>query len=82
METVDSSIREIMEKVTSQVFALESVVHLVREEILLRKAIRQEWQEWNEKWKTAWLLSSDDELRIATSVRRRLQIQKNSFPFS
>jgi hypothetical protein len=82
MEVWESSWTDLLVRVTEKVLYLESVSEQISEELQIQKAIREEWQNWNERWKSAWLLSKDEELRLSHSVHRRLQSQKNSFPKS
>jgi hypothetical protein len=82
MEVMDSSWKELIERVTNKVLFLEKFASSVAEELTVQKAIREEWMSWNESWKSAWLFSTDEEERLATSVRLRIQDQKKSFPKS
>ncbi|WCL50325.1 hypothetical protein [Leptospira sp. GIMC2001] len=82
MEVHDASFRELVERVTARVLLLEDLTHQLAEEMTFRRTIREEWASWNEKWKSAWLLSTDDEERVTTSVIARIRHKKNSFPNS
>ncbi|MCG9873384.1 MAG: hypothetical protein MH321_01195 [Leptospiraceae bacterium] len=80
MEVWDATWTDLLVRVTEKVLHLESVSEQISQELQIQKAIREEWQNWNEGWKSAWLLSQDDQLRLTHSVHRRIQAQKNSFP--
>jgi hypothetical protein len=73
MEAIHSQWSDLLERVTERVLFLESLADQISCDLQIQRAIREEWFSWNEKWKTAWLLSQDEELRISTSVQSRLQ---------
>jgi hypothetical protein len=73
MESIQSHWTDLLERVTERVLFLESFADQISYELRIQRAIREEWFSWNEKWKSAWLLSDNEEMRIATSVQSRLQ---------
>lgn len=59
---------------------LEVMVYDIKDELSLKRQLREEWVHWHELWKNAWLISDNDlysleqklELREKTSVKKRI----------
>lgn len=82
MELLEKNWQDLVERVTEKVLFLEDLTEKISEEMAIRRAIREEWLDWNENWKSAWLFSQDERERFSTSVHIRLMEKKNSFPNS
>lgn len=75
-----NSVEEVYQRLKFYLHRLESIIGEIVEELDCNRKERNEWFEWHEDWKSAWLNQTDENIlsigesenqRFITSIKRR-----------